>query len=62
MKPAENGIGIFAVSTFNTDYVLVKADNFEKAALALEASGVRCRVVRSFSRQAVPHVSKLLGS
>lgn len=39
MKPAENGIGIFAVSTFNTDYVLVKADNFEKAAQALEASG-----------------------
>ena len=36
---AENGIGIFAASTFNTDYVLVKADNFEKAALALEASG-----------------------
>lgn len=36
---AENGIGIFAVSTFNTDYVLVKAENFEKAAQALEASG-----------------------
>ena len=28
---ADNGIGIFAVSTFNTDYVLVKAENFEKA-------------------------------
>lgn len=36
---AENGIGIFAVSTFNTDYVLVKAENFEKAARALETSG-----------------------
>lgn len=36
---AENGIGIFAVSTFNTDYVLVKAEKFEKAAQALEASG-----------------------
>lgn len=28
---AENGIGIFAISTFNTDYILVKAENFEKA-------------------------------
>ena len=27
---AENNIGIFAVSTFNTDYILVKAENFEK--------------------------------
>lgn len=36
---ADNGIGIFAVSTFNTDYVLVKADNFEKAASVLAAAG-----------------------
>ena len=28
---AENKIGIFAVSTFNTDYILVKAENFDKA-------------------------------
>ena len=28
---AENNIGIFAVSTFNTDYILVKRENFEKA-------------------------------
>ncbi|WP_295071437.1 ACT domain-containing protein [uncultured Fibrobacter sp.] len=28
---AENGIGIFAISTFNTDYIFVKAENFEKA-------------------------------
>lgn len=27
---AENGVGIFAISTFNTDYILVKAENFEK--------------------------------
>ena len=32
---AENGIGIFAVSTFNTDYILVKRENFEKALTAL---------------------------
>lgn len=28
---AENRIGIFAVSTFNTDYILVKEENFDKA-------------------------------
>lgn len=28
---AENRIGIFAVSTFNTDYILVKKENFAKA-------------------------------
>jgi hypothetical protein len=36
---AENGIGIFAVSTFNTDYILVKEEDFEKAARVLEGSG-----------------------
>ena len=28
---AENGIGIFAVSTYNTDYILVKKENFDRA-------------------------------
>lgn len=28
---ADNQIGIFVVSTFNTDYVLVKEENFERA-------------------------------
>ena len=36
---AENHIGIFAVSTFNTDYILVKAENFEKALSVLSAKG-----------------------
>ena len=36
---AENGIGIFAISTFNTDYILTKAENFEKAIKTLEARG-----------------------
>lgn len=36
---ADNGIGIFAVSTFNTDYILVKAENFEKALTVLSAEG-----------------------
>ncbi|WP_297430246.1 ACT domain-containing protein [Clostridium sp.] len=28
---AENKIGIFAVSTYNTDYIFTKEENFEKA-------------------------------
>ena len=32
---AENKIGIFAVSTFNTDYILVKAENYGRALKAL---------------------------
>ncbi|MBQ6623525.1 MAG: ACT domain-containing protein [Mogibacterium sp.] len=36
---AENNIGIFAVSTFNTDYILVKAENFERALRVLSAEG-----------------------
>ena len=36
---AENHIGIFAVSTFNTDYILVKAENFERALSVLSAQG-----------------------
>ena len=36
---AENKIGIFAVSTFNTDYILTKEENFEKAIKVLEKNG-----------------------
>ena len=36
---AENGIPIFAVSTFNTDYILVKAEKREEAMEALENAG-----------------------
>ena len=36
---AENGVGIFAISTFNTDYILVKAENFEKALKVLSDAG-----------------------
>ncbi len=36
---AENKIGIFAVSTFNTDYVLVKKENIEHALAVLSAVG-----------------------
>ena len=36
---AEEGIGIFAISTYNTDYILVKAPYFSKAITALEREG-----------------------
>jgi len=36
---AENQIGIFAVSTFNTDYILVKAEDFERAIRVLATAG-----------------------
>ena len=36
---AENEIPIFAVSTYNTDYILVKQENFEKAAAILSEKG-----------------------
>ena len=36
---AEHKIGIFAVSTYNTDYILVKEENFERALCALNAEG-----------------------
>ena len=36
---AENKIPIFAVSTFNTDYILVKREYFEKAASVLSEKG-----------------------
>ncbi len=36
---AENKIGIFAISTFNTDYILVKEENFERALKALASAG-----------------------
>lgn len=33
------GIGIFAVSTYNTDYILTRADQFEAAVKVLEDDG-----------------------
>ena len=38
---AENGIGIFAVSTYNTDYILTKKENYEKALNVLSAAGYK---------------------
>ena len=36
---AESKIGIFAISTYNTDYILVKTDNFDSALAALTSKG-----------------------
>ena len=36
---AEHKIGIFAVSTYNTDYIFVKEDNYEKALSVLASAG-----------------------
>ncbi len=40
---ANNEIGIFAISTFNTDYILVKEENFEKAISALKNAGYKIK-------------------
>lgn len=36
---AENKIGVFVVSTFNTDYILVKSENFERSKHILALAG-----------------------
>ena len=40
---AKAGIGIFAASTFSTDYVLVKAGDVERAVETLQAAGHHIR-------------------
>lgn len=36
---AENRIGIFAISTYNTDYILTKEENFNRAIAILRDNG-----------------------
>ena len=36
---AENNIGIFAISTYNTDYILTKKENYAKALGILAGTG-----------------------
>ncbi|WP_029319906.1 ACT domain-containing protein [Butyrivibrio sp. AE3004] len=38
---AKNNIGVFAISTYNTDYILVKNSDFDKALEVLEEKGYR---------------------
>ena len=36
---ADNKVGIFVVSTFNTDYILTKHENYDKAIAVLKENG-----------------------
>lgn len=36
---ADNKIGIFVISTYNTDYILLKKENFDRAAAVLSDAG-----------------------
>ena len=38
---ADKGISIFAVSTYNTDYVLIKKENYQKALEVLQTTGYK---------------------
>ncbi len=38
---ADNAIPIYVVSTFNTDYVLIKKEKYQRGLEILEASGYR---------------------
>jgi uncharacterized protein len=43
-KPlAEAGINLFAISTFDTDYLLVEAEKYDAARVALEGAGHHVR-------------------
>ncbi|MDD3193666.1 MAG: ACT domain-containing protein [Oscillospiraceae bacterium] len=37
----ENKIGIFAISTYNTDYILTKVENYPRALKALSKAGYK---------------------
>lgn len=36
---AANNVGVFAISTYNTDYILTKQENYEKALEILDEAG-----------------------
>jgi hypothetical protein len=68
---AKAQVSIFVLSTFDTDYLLVKAGQLEQARAALEAAGYKFRKPRkktveepksltAFLKQQVPLVQKLL--
>ena len=40
---AESNISLFAVSTYNTDYIFVKGNNLDRAVAALRSGGYVCR-------------------
>lgn len=38
---ADNGIPIFAISTYNTDYILIKKENYQRGLDILQGSGYK---------------------
>ena len=38
---ADHKIGIFAISTFNTDYIMTKQENYERALKLLQDAGYK---------------------
>ena len=52
---AEHKIGIFAVSTYNTDYILVKEANFNRALEALASEGYFGFGIKKMRRFAESH-------
>ena len=38
---ADHKIGIFAISTFNTDYIMTKQENYERALKILQDAGYK---------------------
>ena len=51
---ADNGISIFAVSTYNTDYVMVKKENFQDALEVLAAAGMKLWIEELINRNLKP--------
>lgn len=57
---AEAKIGIFAVSTYNTDYILVKAEQFSRAMQCLADAGytvVRYKISHQINRSVCPETT-----
>lgn len=55
---ADNSIGVFVVSTFNTDYVLVQEENFSRALDLLLAAGYEVEGREKPHANVVPLISK----
>ena len=47
---ADSEIGIFAISTYNTDYILTKEENFKKAMKALQNAGYEVKEQKHAAR------------
>jgi len=43
---AQAGVGVFAVSTYNTDYVLIKSERLNQGIMALSQAGHRVHVAQ----------------